>query len=254
MITAGVDLAAEAKRTAVAVVQWSGRDAWLTDLVVGADDEVLLEAAGVADKVGIDCPLGWSDEFVEFVNAHHTGRVDQMPVDSAMRVPLRYRATDLFLIEQQLGRPLSVSSDLIGVCAMRAAGLLAAMTKAGLEVDRSGVSGRVAETYPAAAVRQWELADGSYKGTTKTAALGAMVDRLKHGLPQLDLGEHEALCRKSDDAFDALMCALVARAITQYRCTIPIPRGLALRAQREGWIHVPNCHLFELLAPAAFDD
>ena len=56
----------------------------------------------------------------------------------------------------------------------------------------------------------------------------------------------------ADDAFDALMCALVARATTQYRCTVPIPRGLTQRARREGWIAVPSCRLQELLAPPEF--
>jgi predicted nuclease with RNAse H fold len=248
----GVDLGAEPKRTAIAVVQWQGRDAWLTDVATTADDDLILEAAMASDKVGIDCPLGWSDEFVEFVNAHHTGRVDMTPVNSFARLPLRYRATDLHLIEEDLGRPLSVSSDLIGVCAMRAAGLLAAMMKKGMEIDRSGVAGRVAETYPAAAVRQWGLGHGAYKGAAKSAALEAMVDQLARALPQLDLGEFEEICRASDDAFDAVMCALVARATTVYRGTAQIPTGLVQRAKREGWIAVPSCHLFELLAPPDF--
>lgn len=252
MITVGVDLAADPKRTAVAMVEWVDRDARLIDLLTEADDDAILELALQADKTGIDCPLGWSDDFVEFVNAHHTGRVPMTPVDATARTPLRYRATDLFLIEQKLGRPLSVSSDLIGVCAMRAAGLLAAMSKNGIEVDRSGVSGGVAETYPAAAIRHWGLAQGGYKGTANATTLSAMVTKLKRGLPQLDLTAHEHACRTSDDAFDALMCALVARATTQYRCTVPIPRGLTQRARREGWIAVPSCRLQELLAPPEF--
>ena len=247
-----MDLGAEPKRTAVAVLQWVAREVFLTDLVTTADDDVILEAAEVADKVGIDCPLGWSDEFVEFLNEHHTGRVTSMPVDSYARTPLRYRATDLHLIESNLGRPLSVSSDLIGVCAMRAAGLLAAMTKAGLEVDRSGVSGRVAETYPAAAIKHWGLAAGGYKGADKTAALETMVDLLTQQFPQLDLGEYEDLCRSSDDAFDAVMCALVARATTRYRGTVPIPSGMTQRAKREGWIAVPAGRLGDLLPQPTF--
>jgi predicted nuclease with RNAse H fold len=252
VITVGVDLAADPKRTAVSMVEWVDRDARLIDLLTEADDDAILELALQADKTGIDCPLGWSDDFVEFVNAHHTGRVPMTPVDATARTPLRYRATDLFLIEQKLGRPLSVSSDLIGVCAMRAAGLLAAMSKNGIEVDRSGVSGGVAETYPAAAIRHWGLAQGGYKGTANATTLSAMVTKLKRGLPQLDLTAHEHACRTSDDAFDALMCALVARATTQYRCTVPIPRGLTQRARREGWIAVPSCRLQELLAPPEF--
>jgi predicted nuclease with RNAse H fold len=253
VITVGVDLGAEPKRTAVAALQWIGRDVYLTDVLTTADDDVILELAAAADKVGIDCPLGWSDEFVEFVNAHHTGRVDTTPVDSFARTPLRYRATDLDLIEKNLGRPLSVSSDLIGVCAMRAAGLLAAMTMAGMEVDRSGVSGRVAETYPAAAIKHWNLGHAGYKGTAKTTALGEMVDQLKYVFPQLDLGDFERICRASDDAFDAVICAIVARATTVYRGTAQIPSGLIQRAKREGWIAVPTCHLFELLAPPEFE-
>lgn len=252
MITLGVDLAADPKRTAVAMIEWTGRKARLTEVRTTADDEAILALAMRADKTGIDCPLGWSDEFVAFVDAHHTGSAPMTTVGPDVRIPLRYRATDLFLIEQRLGRPLSVSSDLIGVCAMRAAGILAAMAKAGIIVDRSGVRGAVAETYPAAAIRHWGLVEGGYKGAGRTTALAAMVTKLKRGLPQLDLGKHEAACRSSDDAFDAVMCALVARAATQYRGTHPIPRGLTQRARREGWIAVPTCRLQELLAPPTF--
>jgi hypothetical protein len=158
----------------------------------------------------------------------------------------------MYLVEEGLGRPLSVSSDLIGVCAMRAAGLLAAMTKAGIEVDRAGIRGGVAETYPAAAIKQWDLNQGGYKSAAKATVLTEMVDRLKKGLPQLKLGKHEAVCRSSHDAFDALICALVARATMQYRCTGQIPRGLVQRARREGWIAVPTCRLEDLLAPLTF--
>lgn len=253
MITVGVDLAADPKRTAVAVVEWSGREAQLVELLTHADDEAIVKLAMDADKTGIDCPLGWSDEFVAFVNAHHAGHTSTTSVGPAARLPLRYRATDRYLIDQGLGRPLSVSTDLIGVCAMRAAGLLAAMATNGIEIDRSGVRGGVAETYPAAAVRHWQLTQGGYKGATKAAALDAMVTTLKRRLPRLDLGQHDKVCRTSDDAFDAVICALVARATTQYRCTVPIPRGLVQRARREGWIAVPACRLQELIAPPAFE-
>jgi predicted nuclease with RNAse H fold len=253
VITVGVDLAADPKRTAVAVVEWTGRRAKLLELLTSADDDAIIDRAVTAEKTGIDCPLGWPDDFVDFINDHHTGSVATTVVDPAARLPLRYRATDLHLIKERLGRPLSVSSDLIGVCAMRAAGLLTAMTKAGIEVDRSGVRGGVAETYPAAAIKHWGLTQAGYKGASKLAALGAMVDGLRTALPELSLGKHVELCRSSDDAFDALVCALVARATTQYRGTVQIPRGLVQRARREGWIAVPTCRLQELLGPPSFE-
>lgn len=249
----GVDLGAEPKRTAVAVVEWVDRDARVLEVLTVADDDTILELARTADKIGIDCPLGWPDDFVEFVNTHHNGSVPHTPVDASRRQPLRYRATDLHLIEEQLGRPLSVSSDLIGVCAMRAAGLLAAMTRAGMEVDRSGVSGRVAETYPAAAIRHWDLDHGTYKGTARSEALAAMVGTLRKRLPQLKLDNYRDDFRLSDDAFDALMCALVARATTRYRGTAQIPSALVQQAKREGWIAVPTCHLYELLATPEYN-
>lgn len=230
------------------MVDWSGRRAQLLELLTEADDDAIVNFARKADKTGIDCPLGWSDEFVDFVNAHHSGRVPMTSVGPAARIPLRYRATDLSLVETGLGRPLSVSTDLIGVCAMRAAGLLAALSANGVEVDRSGTRGGVVETYPAAALRHWGLVQGGYKAVAKSATLSAMVTELKRGLPRLDLGDLEPLCRASHDAFDALICALVARATTQYRGTAQIPRGLVQRARREGWIAVPTCRLQDLLA------
>ena len=59
MLTVGIDLAAEAARSAMAVIRWDKTDAVIEQLVLGATDRVLVEAARPADKVGIDCPLGW---------------------------------------------------------------------------------------------------------------------------------------------------------------------------------------------------
>jgi predicted nuclease with RNAse H fold len=259
VITVGVDLAADPKRTAVAMVEWTGRDARLLKVIPMASDSDIVGLAVQADKTGIDCPLGWPDDFVEFVNAHHKGRVPHTDVGPTIREPLRFRETDRRIAAAKLGRPLSVSSDMIGVCAMRAAGLLAAMAKEGVAVDRSGVTGGVVETYPAVAIRQWHLAQGDnpsqrrYKGVAQSAVLGAMVDELKRGLRQLKLGGHEAACRASDHAFDALICAMVARATLQNRGTEQNPRRLIQRARREGWIAVPTCRLEDLLAPPTFE-
>ncbi|HEX3900979.1 MAG TPA: DUF429 domain-containing protein [Mycobacteriales bacterium] len=254
MITVGVDLSAEPKRTAVAMLEWDADGVRLVELLTSADDDQILGLALQADKTGIDCPLGWSDDFVAFVNEHHVGNVLATPVDSIARLPLRYRATDLFLIEQKLGRPLSVSSDLIAIPAMRAAGLLASLARAGIEVNRAGVTGGVAETYPAAAIRHWKLDAGKYKGMENTETLSAMADKLRRGFRgRLDFGEHRSTVRRSDDAFDAVMCALVARATLVYRGTAQIPQGLIQRARREGWIAVPTCRLDELIAHVEYD-
>jgi Protein of unknown function (DUF429) len=59
--------------------------------------------------------------------------------------------------------PLSVSSNLLAICAMRCAHLLVELAGEGA-LDRTG-AGLVAEVYPAAALRQWGLDPRGYKGT-----------------------------------------------------------------------------------------
>jgi hypothetical protein len=56
---AGVDLAAEPVRTAVAVLGWDDGKAVVEDLRIGADDEAVLAALAAVDKAGIDASFGW---------------------------------------------------------------------------------------------------------------------------------------------------------------------------------------------------
>jgi len=72
---AGVDLAAEPVRTAVAVLRWDDGKAVVEDLRVGADDEAVPAALATADKAGIDAPFGWPDAFAAFLAAHQAGDV-----------------------------------------------------------------------------------------------------------------------------------------------------------------------------------
>jgi hypothetical protein len=51
VLTVGVDLAAEPVRMALATVAWNGGTAVITQLIRGADDEVILAALADADKV-----------------------------------------------------------------------------------------------------------------------------------------------------------------------------------------------------------
>jgi predicted nuclease with RNAse H fold len=137
-----------------------------------------------------------------------------------------------------LALPLAVGADRIAAVAMRAAGLLAALADAGRPVDRSG-AGLVVEVYPAAALRIWGPASRSYKGTRNKAALGLLVDELRTALPDLAWSGHEALCSRSDDALDAVVCALIARA-AHLGLTSGPPDHLSIRAATEGWIRLPS--------------
>jgi hypothetical protein len=83
VLTAGVDLAAEPKGTALAVIEWGSR-ATLLDLSVDVADEQIVEAAGRVAKLGIDCALGWPVEFAAFVRANAGLHVEPAEFDGGM--------------------------------------------------------------------------------------------------------------------------------------------------------------------------
>lgn len=250
--TVGVDLAAEPRGTAVARVEWSDRAARVTHLRCPADDETVLTTTTASDHVGIDCPLGWPDPFVDFVSRHRRGTIG---VEDGMaehwRRRLTNRSTDLACIDytrvhaDRAVRPLSVSADLLGHTALRASVLLAGFERAGFVVDRSGGSGSLAEIYPAACLALWRVGPRNYKGTNRHR-LGEVVDNLSSAAPWLDLGEHDEQIRASDHCFDAVVTALGARAVQIARSTEPTDDQLAL-ARREGWIRLPSCALEDLI-------
>ncbi|MEU1883078.1 DUF429 domain-containing protein [Streptosporangium sp. NPDC020072] len=246
MITVGVDLAAEAVRTAVAWLDWSDGGARVREVVVGADDDLIVEALMGADKAGVDCPFGWPDRFVDFVTAHRNGHVE-VPAEVAGRTwrgDLTYRVTDRVVVESTGQRPLSVSADRIGHTAMRCAALLAELARRGRPVDRAG-NGVVVEVYPAASLRCWGLTSNGYKRAANLGTLGLLVDQLQETASWLDLGTHEQLCRRSDDATDAVVAAITARAAALGRVTTPTQEQ-APTARSEGWIALPTGALRDL--------
>jgi hypothetical protein len=121
---------------------------------------------------------------------------------------------------------------------MRCAALLAELADDGLPVDRAG-TGVVVEVYPAASMRRWDITSTGYKGRNGKAALAAAVESLKLKATWLNLGEYEDLCRHSDDAFDAVIAALTARAAAVDLASKPDPSQLAA-ARIEGWIALPG--------------
>jgi predicted RNase H-like nuclease len=239
--TLGVDLASSDENTALAVIVWRDGRAWLETLEQafakrGARDEAspvdrrILELAEGADAIGIDAPFGWPSAF----RALLAGATPE-PWSDARRDALRFRVTD-FAVRALAGFwPLSVSTDLVALPALRCHGLLRALGV----VDRSG-DGRVFEVYPRLGLVRWELdARGtSYKGADGARRRAALVDALKARCRWLDLREHDAALRESDDALDAVLAALLARAAA-VRLVEPIPEADREAARTEGWIVVP---------------
>lgn len=238
MITAGIDLASQSTRTAVCVIDWSSDRANVTELTVGVDDLAIVEIIANVDKVGIDVPLGWPSAFADAV-AQHTldGSWPADYVHSDSRA-FRLRRTDHWVWEMLgMPQPLSVSADRIAMPAMRAAAVLSRLPER-VALDGSGV---VLEAYPAAALRRWDLPSRGYKGDEHSGIRHDLVMHLKALTAKwLDADNTTiSLCKKSDDAFDALIAALVARAASVDQVE-PIPAEHRAAATREGWIAVPR--------------
>ena len=232
MLTIGIDVASQAIGTAACWVRWEHGEARIEKVEHRLEDDRLLEVLSErADTIGVDVPLGWPDDFVAAVSAHHAGR----PFGDTESASLTRRATDSWVWANLLQMPLSVSTDRIAYPAMRMARLLGQLNE---PVDRAG-TGKIVEVYPAAALRVWKLQHQRYKRSKNRDVLAAILAEMRPRCPWLsavDATWREVV--RTDHAFDALICALVARAHALGRCH-PIPRAMREAAGREGWIAVP---------------
>jgi predicted nuclease with RNAse H fold len=238
MLVAGIDLAAEPKGTSLALIEWNNDQAKLKELFLGVDDAEILEATKGANKIGIDCAFGWPVEFFEFLTQHMNPNQKPKGIDGAMdwRRTLSYRETDRE-VRKITGRwPLSVSTDRLGLTAMRNAGLLARFQEAGVNVDRSG-EGTACEVYPGATLRLWGFETSGYR--TEIETRGKLVEKLKAQAPWLDLSSFEDQMLDSTDCFDAVIAALAARAVALGAYSKPSPDQLD-KAKVEGWICLPS--------------
>lgn len=245
MRTAGVDLAAESKRTAMAVIEWTAESARLERLDLNVDDAEITQAAEEVAKLGVDCAFGWPDEFVTFVTNHADLSMSPAP-DGGMdwRRTLAFRETDRH-VRRRVGRwPLSVSTDRLGLTAMRCAGLLGRIAASGQVVDRSGRYGVVVEVYPGATLRLWNWDIRGYR--TDPDVRRALVQRITREAPWFHIGPHAELMIDSSDAFDAVISSLAARAAALGHYDRP-PSQHQGRAEREGWIVLPSSPLGDLL-------
>ncbi len=229
MITLGIVLAARAKRTALCRVDWSGSRPRVDRVELEGTDERIVQAMSEPDlaRVGVDVPFGWPEAFVQLLRG-------ELASDWATASEeLRLRATDRY-VRQQLGMiPLSVSASMLAAPAMRFR----------LLKPRVPSSVRVHEVYPAAALTRWGIIHRGYKAKQTNElepriAL-AVFGELRAGL-DLDVSEeHLAVFERGTDAIDALVAALVARAVALSQ-TDPVPDGLREAARREGWIELPR--------------
>lgn len=247
MLTIGVDLSAQDTKTCMASIEWKGGRARVIELQSRVSNLTIVSAAAGADKIGIDCPFGWPTAFVEFIAEHAQGPVQpRQGIAINWRRALANRTTDLVVRKKTPLTPLSVSADRISHAAMRCAALLSELSAAGFSIDRTGQSGAVVEVYPAASLHRWDLRYRGYKGSGHRPQLSTLVDDLLTAAPWLDLAEYEYICRTSDDALDAVIASLTARA---ERCALTDNPDAeqASAAACEGWIALPRTGSLNLL-------
>jgi predicted RNase H-like nuclease len=246
METIGIDLAAQDKKTALCTIRWRSGRASVAPPHLGAadgiDDDSLVRAVRGGGWVGIDSPFGWPATFVDAVSAYSR----REPWPKADRDVLRYRLTDRTVRQELRVSPLSVSSDLIGVTAWRCARLLTLAGEGRKAADRSGRD-KIVEVYPGAALKRWGLDRRGYKTSGNAekkrgqrAKRAALLDALEKTASWLDWQDDaRERCIASDDALDAFLCALIARAAATGLTVWPSARKEWTAARAEGWIHLP---------------
>ncbi len=245
----GVDLASVAERTAACRLGRGPDGLRVLGVESGCTDDRIVDLAAGARVVAIDAPLGWPEPFLRAVSAYAAGDAWRWPEPIRTLPPgkegeearreatrlLRFRATDFDVHEKTGIWPLSVSSDLIGIVAFRAAGLCTRLRWGSPARDGST---DVIEAYPAAALQTWGIDRSGYKEPGARAKRGEILDALirRH---ELEIGGFREALVADDDCLDALVAALVGDAYADKR-TEPIPPEHEERARTEGWIHLPH--------------
>lgn len=248
MLTVGVDLAAEPKGTAAAVIDWSEGGATLVSVMVGASDDKLVALTHGSVKIGIDCALGWPSRFVDFLVAHRSDDHSLSEEFGAMdwRRDLSYRETDRRVRELTGRWPLSVATDRLGVTALRCAGLVARLGDVGVSVDRSGWGG-IVEVYPAGSLKLWGFDTAGYRASTDVRA--RLIDDITARAPWFSLSEFRDVLVESCDAFDSVIASFAARAAAIQAATLPVDDDMDV-ARVEGWIALPTIELDHLARSA----
>jgi hypothetical protein len=254
MLTVGIDLSADDRRTAACTIAWREGRAEVAAPVTGLDDAALRELiAAVLDGggwAGIDAPFSWPVGFREALAAH--GRDGGWAADWR-HARHQFRATDLVTAAGGR-RPLSVSTNLIGVTAMRAARLLQDVGAArGHRLDLAGAD-RVVEVYPAGSLVAWGGRAGGldpqgYKhGPNAAGKRAALVAALCDRRWLTVRAETRTACEHSDHVLDALVAALTTRAAACGLTRAPETPEQHAFAPEEGWIHVPLSGSLDALA------
>ena len=238
-LVAGIDLAADPRRTGLAVLREENHVVRIDDVHVGASDDDVLAAITPASKAGVDVPFGWPRRFVDLVAGHQAGDLEPPAhTGPGWRRAVLYRETDLEVRKRVGKTPLSVAADKIAYPAIRWAAIAARLREQHIPTPLDG-SGVACEVYPGAALAAWGLGAQRYKKAAAALVRGQLVDALSARWSWLDWAGHQDVCAASDDALDAVIAAVVAREVLLGRAISPRAE-LAAAAADEGWIWLPT--------------
>lgn len=237
---AGLDLAAEPKKTGLAVIAVENARVRVETVITGATDSDITEAATDVAKMGVDVPIGWPQPFVELIAAHSSRQTAKIPVsDKAWRSQFVYRATDVWAQRTFGLRPLSVSADLIAHPALRWVSIEAQLRALGVGCARDG-SQRICEVYPAGALKQWGIVNRGYKGTSEKARAQrtVIISSLEDDF-SCSWNDYRDELIANDDALDSVIAAIVTAHVASGQAYGP-PQELQNIALAEGWMWLPE--------------
>lgn len=246
--TLGFDMATRPEKTGACSLLWQKNRIVIDELSLGWDDEEIVQFALQADKVGFDAPLGWPVAFLQAITSHQADEPSWplQPHGDEQRRELAMRITDLFVQEKFRKRPLSSSADLIALVAFRQARIEESLRAKGASWQRDG-GGLLCEVYPSVALQEWGIPAKGYKKKDADWERAQIVSRIKLDLPTLEIKKkQERALIGSDDLLDALISALVARAVA-LSLTYSPNEDSEEYAKKEGWIHVPKSPLAQLI-------
>ena len=255
-VTLGIDLAAD---TGICEIDWRGTPATITRLDVkniktknewDIVKQAVVEAHEKGWWVGIDAPFGFPEAFGQSVEALRdpTGKTSGSP-HASDRVQ---RETEKITKDASGKQPSSTVTNYITGHVINCDDLrYEAIGRARNRADgRLGCTSGIVEVYPAAALEIWGLSGFGYKDKDKDKASGELrklvycLGILTYPWLRVALISYWSTLASKDDAFDALICALMARLASlpggptcPYRRTFTSAQMDLFRS--EGWIHLP---------------
>ena len=206
-------------------------------------------------KVGIDAPFGWPEPFLDALVAYRHSPAWPTGLDNPLD-ECRWRETDRAVHRRSAKWPLSVSADKIAAPAMRCATLLTHIAEqVGETRSRETAAGSAARSIRtrrcAAGPRMRRSASPPAKATRVRRPRRSGWTCWPRSSARLAFRDPDRRLQKvaiEDDYLDALICALVARAVDLGRTHGPEGEEETRRAPVEGWIHLPSGPADELAA------